>query len=99
MRWLVGLVLLVLFLLHWAFFENTLYWYYADLWETLGTYARFGSVTNVEFRYPQQTTPSTANNSLVPKILHHIWLQEDKDIEMHDTARETCVKMHKSEEG
>lgn len=98
-RWLVGIVLLVLFLLHWAFFENTLYWYYADLIEVATTYANFGRVKNVKLRYPEDTCFACPKDQLVPKIIHHILLQEDDTFERDDTAPETCERLHRSEDG
>jgi hypothetical protein len=98
-RWIVGLVLTVLFIVHWSVFKDTLYPRYTDLSEIVHTYANFHKVKNVTFRYPKDTSSASGSTQVVPKILHHIWLQEEGENEYDGMARRTCTAMHRSEDG
>jgi hypothetical protein len=98
-RWIVGLVLTVLFIMHWSYFEDTLLPHYTDLIEVARTYATFYKVKNVTFRYPSDTSSANGSTQVVPKILHHIWLQEEGENEYDGAARRTCIAMHRSEDG
>lgn len=102
-RWIVILGFTLVFVLHDHIFHG-LNPYFSDVKESVNTYLKFHSVKNVAFRYPEDLKPLKPQNEtcqLVPKIMHHIWLQEDGDssIERYNAALDSCVKKHPSEEG
>lgn len=68
-----------------------------DTAESILTSLRFSSVKNVAFMYPQ----TSASPQMVPKIMHHIWLDEDCDNVPGEyaAALESCVKLHPVETG
>jgi mannosyltransferase OCH1-like enzyme len=88
----------------WEFISRTIYPFLEDLGETVHTYVNFHKVKSeydIAFKYHVDTMPANADNALVPKILHHIWLQEHGDgrLETYEESRNTCTAMHKSEDG
>ncbi|GAB7324528.1 hypothetical protein MBLNU13_g08434t1 [Cladosporium sp. NU13] len=69
-------------MISWEFISHTIYPYLEDLGETVHTYVNFHKVKSefdIAFKYHVDTMPANASNALVPKILHHIWLQEHGD--------------------
>lgn len=100
-RWIVAIVIFLSCMISWEFISHTIYPYLEDLGETVHTYINFHKVKSefdIAFKYHVNTMGS---NVLVPKIIHHIWLQEHGDgrLEKYEEPRNTCTSMHKSEEG
>lgn len=103
-RWIVAFVIFVTCMVSWEFVSRKIYPFFKDLGETAHTYINFHKVKSefdIAFKYHVDTMPADASNALVPKILHHIWLQEHGDgrLEKYEESRNTCTSMHKSEDG
>jgi hypothetical protein len=81
-RWIVGVVFFVTCIFTWEWMHDEVYPILADLGETAHTYIDFHKVrseSDIASQYKVDTVPSNAQTALVPKILHHIWLQEHGD--------------------
>jgi hypothetical protein len=103
-RWIVAIVIFATCMISWELISQTMYPYFEDLGETIHTYVSFHKVKSeidIAFRYPVNATRANASSPLAPKILHHIWLQENSDgrLENYAESRGTCTAMHKSEDG
>jgi hypothetical protein len=104
LRWIVGLVLFLTCIVSWEFLKDEIYPLFGDLSETVHTYINFHKVKSefdIAFKYHVDNIPSDAHNALVPKIMHHIWLQEHGDgkVEKYQESYSACTSLHKSEEG
>ena len=103
-RWIFAVVIFALFIFSWKFAEDELYPFFGDLRETVHTYVNFHKVKSdfdIAFKHNVDTMPNNASDPMVPKILHHIWLQEHGDgtLEKYDEAYSACTRLHKSKEG
>jgi len=80
--------------------HDEVYPLFEGLGETTYTYINFHKVKSVAYRY-NGTMPNETHSALVPKILHHIWLQEhgDDDVEQYQESYNACTTIHKSEQG
>lgn len=103
-RWIVAVVIFLTCMISWEFMSDKIYPYLEDLGETVHTYINFHKVKSefdIAFKYHVDTMPANASDTLVPKFLHHIWLQENGDgrLENYAESRSTCTAVHKSEDG